>query len=182
MCINSRTVTTSISAPWGSVVLTAHNNLLWQVNFSLEPVKSNFPHPQALCAWAELIEHTLQTSEPLSEVVVEEIFSLPRMNTISAFNQRVLRELTKIPPGHFKTYQQVATTLGNPKASRAVARALASNPFVILLPCQRIVSKSSLTQFNMATPSSLAPKAFAGRSDFVEIGTWLRINDLANAV
>ena len=55
------------------------------------------------------------------------------------FQQQVWALLRKIPPGRTKSYAEVAAALGNPNATRAVARACASNRIAVVIPCHRVV-------------------------------------------
>ena len=55
------------------------------------------------------------------------------------FQQRVLRAEYAVPRGSVSTYGRVARHLGSPLAARAVGRALATNPFPIIIPCHRAV-------------------------------------------
>jgi AraC family transcriptional regulator, regulatory protein of adaptative response / methylated-DNA-[protein]-cysteine methyltransferase len=64
---------------------------------------------------------------------------LPLDVQATAFQRRVWQELQRIPSGTTKTYSQVAEAVGNPKAVRAVARACATNPVSIVVPCHRVV-------------------------------------------
>ena len=57
----------------------------------------------------------------------------------TAFQRRVWQELQRIPRGTTKTYTQVAQSLGQPTAARAVARACATNPVSIIVPCHRVI-------------------------------------------
>ena len=57
----------------------------------------------------------------------------------TAFQRRVWQELQRIPSGATASYGQVAARIGKPKASRAVARACASNPVAVAVPCHRVV-------------------------------------------
>jgi len=57
----------------------------------------------------------------------------------TAFQRRVWQELQRIPHGTTRTYTQVAQSLGQPKAGRAVARACATNPVSIVVPCHRVI-------------------------------------------
>jgi AraC family transcriptional regulator, regulatory protein of adaptative response / methylated-DNA-[protein]-cysteine methyltransferase len=57
----------------------------------------------------------------------------------TAFQRRVWQELQRIPRGTTRTYTQVAQALGHPKAVRAVARACATNPVSIVVPCHRVI-------------------------------------------
>jgi len=66
-------------------------------------------------------------------------FELPLDLQATAFQRRVWKELQRIPRGRTRTYAQVARSLGQPKAVRAVARACATNPVSIVVPCHRVI-------------------------------------------
>jgi AraC family transcriptional regulator of adaptative response/methylated-DNA-[protein]-cysteine methyltransferase len=55
------------------------------------------------------------------------------------FQQRVWEELRKIPTGQTRTYTQVAHAVGKPRSVRAVARACATNPLGVVVPCHRVI-------------------------------------------
>jgi AraC family transcriptional regulator of adaptative response/methylated-DNA-[protein]-cysteine methyltransferase len=57
----------------------------------------------------------------------------------TAFQRKVWTELRRIPRGQTRSYQEIATTVGNPAAVRAVANACASNPVALAVPCHRVV-------------------------------------------
>jgi len=69
----------------------------------------------------------------------EKHLNLPLDVEATAFQRKVWQELQKIPYGTTKTYSQVAQALGQPTAARAVARACATNPVSIVVPCHRVV-------------------------------------------
>ena len=60
----------------------------------------------------------------------------------TAFQLRVWRQLQSISTGSTRSYEQIATELGSPRAVRAVARACASNPTILVVPCHRVVRKN----------------------------------------
>jgi AraC family transcriptional regulator of adaptative response/methylated-DNA-[protein]-cysteine methyltransferase len=64
---------------------------------------------------------------------------LPTDVQATAFQRRVWEELRKIPYGTTRTYSQVALAIGKPTAIRAVARACATNPVSVVVPCHRVV-------------------------------------------
>jgi AraC family transcriptional regulator of adaptative response/methylated-DNA-[protein]-cysteine methyltransferase len=64
---------------------------------------------------------------------------LPLDVQATAFQQRVWQALQAIPYGETRTYGELAKALGNPKASRAVGRACATNPVSLIVPCHRAV-------------------------------------------
>jgi AraC family transcriptional regulator, regulatory protein of adaptative response / methylated-DNA-[protein]-cysteine methyltransferase len=59
----------------------------------------------------------------------------------TAFQWKVWKEIQSIPYGHTATYSNIANSLGAPHAARAVARACATNPVAILIPCHRVIGK-----------------------------------------
>lgn len=66
----------------------------------------------------------------------------------TVFQLRVWQALRQIPRGETRSYSQLARELGDPKATRAVARACAMNRVAILVPCHRVVGAAgSLTGY-----------------------------------
>lgn len=65
--------------------------------------------------------------------------TLPLDIQATAFQRRVWTYLQSIPFGSTRSYGQVAKAIGQPTASRAVARACATNPVAVAIPCHRIV-------------------------------------------
>ena len=57
----------------------------------------------------------------------------------TAFQQRVWRELQRIPRGETITYAALAARIGSPNAVRAVGTACGANPVAIVVPCHRVV-------------------------------------------
>jgi AraC family transcriptional regulator, regulatory protein of adaptative response / methylated-DNA-[protein]-cysteine methyltransferase len=57
----------------------------------------------------------------------------------TAFQRRVWAALRQIPAGVTRTYREVAESIGQPTAARAVARACATNPASVVVPCHRVV-------------------------------------------
>lgn len=52
---------------------------------------------------------------------------------------KVWNELKKIPYSETRTYKELATSLGNPNASRAIGSACSKNPIMIIVPCHRVI-------------------------------------------
>lgn len=70
------------------------------------------------------------------------------MDRLAPFQRNVLAELAKCGRGELLTYGALAARAGVPKAARAVGRAMATNPFPLVLPCHRVVGASGkLTGF-----------------------------------
>jgi len=64
---------------------------------------------------------------------------LPLDVRATAFQMKVWEKLREIPAGETRSYSEVAQGIGDPKAVRAVARACASNPVALAVPCHRVV-------------------------------------------
>jgi AraC family transcriptional regulator of adaptative response/methylated-DNA-[protein]-cysteine methyltransferase len=57
----------------------------------------------------------------------------------TAFQERVWRQLRRIPCGETRSYAEIAKALGRPTATRAVASACAANRIAVAIPCHRVV-------------------------------------------
>jgi AraC family transcriptional regulator of adaptative response/methylated-DNA-[protein]-cysteine methyltransferase len=89
------------------------------------------PAGDSLERWVKEIVQRVEGNPPRVE--------LPLDLQATAFQRRVWQELQRIPRGSTRTYTQVAQALGNPKSVRAVARACATNPVSIVVPCHRVI-------------------------------------------
>lgn len=84
-----------------------------------------------LGGWVDQILAHLRGKEPQLD--------LPTDVQATAFQRRVWEELRRIPYGATRTYTEVARSIGRPAAIRAVARACATNPVSVVVPCHRVV-------------------------------------------
>src|SRR3984957_12047023 len=77
---------------------------------------------------------------------------LPLDLRATAFQARVWQTLRQIPRGETRSYADIARAVGQPSAVRAVARACATNPVAIAIPCHRVIgSNGSLTGYRWGT-------------------------------
>ncbi|MCE9639276.1 MAG: methylated-DNA--[protein]-cysteine S-methyltransferase [Betaproteobacteria bacterium] len=67
--------------------------------------------------------------------------ALPLDIRATAFQRKVWKLLQTIPYGETRSYSELARKAGNPNAVRAVARAIATNPVALLIPCHRAIRK-----------------------------------------
>jgi len=81
--------------------------------------------------WVRAIVRHLAGSNPQLD--------LPTDVVATAFQRRVWEALRKIPLGTTRTYSDVARSIGQPSAVRAVGHACATNPVSIVVPCHRVV-------------------------------------------
>jgi AraC family transcriptional regulator of adaptative response/methylated-DNA-[protein]-cysteine methyltransferase len=93
--------------------------------------------PGALAQWANAIVAHLAGREPRLD--------LPLDVQATAFQWQVWQALAAIPYGETRTYSEVAASIGKPRATRAVARACATNPVALAVPCHRVVPKTGDT-------------------------------------
>lgn len=106
---------------------------------------------------AHLIKDDEQLQEALELILAylqgwQPHLDLPLDIRTTAFQQRVLTELLRIPYGETRTYGEIATAIGKPKSARAVGRACGSNPVPLIIPCHRVVgSTGKLTGYAFGT-------------------------------
>lgn len=89
----------------------------------------------------------------------------------TAFQRRVWKALAKIPAGSTRSYTQIATSLGDPHAARAVAGACAANPLAVAIPCHRVVrSDGALSGYRWGIDRKRELLAREGQSDTMTLG------------
>ena len=99
---------------------------------------------------SEVTGHFAQVAKQLDEYFAgrRTKFELNISPKGTAFQKKVWAELLKIPYDKTKSYKEIAETIGNPNAQRAVGSACNKNPILLIIPCHRVVSKSGkLTGF-----------------------------------
>jgi methylated-DNA-[protein]-cysteine S-methyltransferase len=62
----------------------------------------------------------------------------------TAFQKKVWKSLMRIPLGETRTYSDVASTIGKPRAHRAVGSVCARNRIPVIIPCHRAVGKNDV--------------------------------------
>jgi AraC family transcriptional regulator of adaptative response/methylated-DNA-[protein]-cysteine methyltransferase len=95
------------------------------------PAASRRRDPEALGAALDRLVAYLEGAAPPPD--------LPLDIRCTAFQRRVWEELRRIPLGETRSYREIAQSLGEPRAQRAVGRACASNPVALVVPCHRAV-------------------------------------------
>jgi AraC family transcriptional regulator of adaptative response/methylated-DNA-[protein]-cysteine methyltransferase len=93
---------------------------------------------------AEIVHERALLAPWLAEVLAgldgaRQIEALPVDIRATAFQRRVWQALRRIPPGETRSYSQIARSIGQPTAIRAVARACATNPVALVVPCHRAI-------------------------------------------
>ena len=94
---------------------------------------------------------------PNVEVAIEGIVALLRgepsdltditldMSGIHVFDQRTYQIARRIPRGQTLTYNELAARMGTPSSVRPVTQAIGRNPFVVIVPCHRVLEAGSYT-------------------------------------
>ena len=77
-----------------------------------------------------------------------EAFDLPIKFKGTEFQNKVWKELLKIPYGKTMTYKELAIKIGNVNATRAVGGAVGKNPLAIIIPCHRILATNGIGGFS----------------------------------
>ena len=103
---------------------------------SYKVTKSSFFMKKALKEFKEYFSHR------------RKVFHIPFRLEGTEFQQKVWKEITRIPFGKTLSYAEIARKVGSPKAFRAVGQACNKNPCPILVPCHRVLSsQKKLTGF-----------------------------------
>jgi len=130
-------------SPLGRMLVAATDKGVCAIQFArsdgelIEGLKREFPcavrkpDQGGLQDWVETLLSTMTGHESNS--------ALPLDIRATAFQRRVWTYLQSIPFGATRSYSQVAKAIGQPSASRAVARACAANPVAVVIPCHRVV-------------------------------------------
>ncbi len=133
-------------SPLGRMLIAATDKGVCAIQFGrsdaelLEGLKHEFPFAvrkpdeTGLQQWIEAVLLRMSSEESQA--------ALPLDIRATAFQRRVWTYLQSIPFGKTKSYAEVAKAIGQPTASRAVARACATNPVAVAIPCHRVVREN----------------------------------------
>jgi AraC family transcriptional regulator, regulatory protein of adaptative response / methylated-DNA-[protein]-cysteine methyltransferase len=134
---------TIVTSPLGRLLVAATERGVCRVGmgdsdrFLESDLRREFPvagirrDDSALRPWSGALVKQLNGWKPRTE--------LPLDIRATAFQMRVWDTLRRIPLGSTRSYAEVARAVSKPRAARAVARACATNPVAILIPCHRVV-------------------------------------------
>jgi methylated-DNA-[protein]-cysteine S-methyltransferase len=112
---------------------------------------SESPPPPAIAAGVERIRNLLAGgSDDLRSIELD-------WDGVETFERQVFEATRAVAPGTTTTYGALATALGDPSAARAVGRALARNPFPIVVPCHRVLAADG-SLHGFSAPGGLATK------------------------
>ncbi len=91
-----------------------------------------------------IIRSSSQVETQLKEYFegVRKEFELKLIMDGTPYQQRVWKELLKVPYGETVSYGELAKRIGNPKGARSVGMAVHFNPIGIIIPCHRVIMSS----------------------------------------
>ena len=112
------------------LLIERHGELVTRIYFSQDM-------PSEPSKLAEEIDAHLERGAPCPKAELD-------MSECTDFQKQIYALVQAIPRGKTMTYGQVADRAGKPGAARAVGRAMATNPYAILVPCHRVVAKKGL--------------------------------------
>jgi len=137
---------TCTDSPLGRMLVAATDRGICSIQFAktddelTEGLKREFPFArrkrddQSMHSW---------TTTLLSQIAGHKLSpTLPLDIQATAFQRRVWTHLQSLPFGGTQSYGEVAKAIGRPTAARAVARACATNPVAVAIPCHRVVRKN----------------------------------------
>jgi methylated-DNA-[protein]-cysteine S-methyltransferase len=132
-----------VETPIGTLLVAATERGLARIVYDAEPEQEVERLARAFGL------RVLRTTKPIDEARREldeyfggrrRVFDLPLdLESVAAFNRRVLGELARVPYGEVVTYGQLAARAERPRAARAVGTVMNRNPLPIVLPCHRVI-------------------------------------------
>jgi AraC family transcriptional regulator, regulatory protein of adaptative response / methylated-DNA-[protein]-cysteine methyltransferase len=103
----------------------------------MRDLQNRFPHAKLLAADGDFEEFAAKVVNLVEKPNMGLNLRLDVRGT--AFQQRVWRELQKIPAGSTASYAEIARRIGLPQSVRAVAKACGANALAVAIPCHRVV-------------------------------------------
>jgi AraC family transcriptional regulator of adaptative response/methylated-DNA-[protein]-cysteine methyltransferase len=140
----------TVDSPLGLLLIAATDRGVCCVQFGesrdtlLEALRKEYPEAELapmgnppsdeFRQWMEGMNRYLEHKQPSLDLPVDV--------RATAFQMRVWNYLQSIPSGEVRSYGEVAAAIGSPSATRAVARACATNPVALAIPCHRVIRGS----------------------------------------
>ncbi len=131
--IDSNNNVTYFDSPIGLIEIQSQNEKIVSLHF-VEEKRYNENLEQILK------EAKLQLKEYFD--AKRKVFDLPLKMNGTDFQKKVWKELKKISYGNTLSYKDIATGIGNEKASRAVGNANNKNKIAIIIPCHRVIGST----------------------------------------
>jgi AraC family transcriptional regulator of adaptative response/methylated-DNA-[protein]-cysteine methyltransferase len=133
-------------SPFGNILVASTPKGVCHLAFAddkihaLETLKENFPRADFGQKTESMHQHALSFFTKNRE----EYHPLNLHVKGTGFQIKIWEALLRIPMGHLSTYGEVAASVRQPNASRAVGSALGENPVAFLIPCHRVIRSSGI--------------------------------------
>lgn len=144
---------TVVDSPLGRMLIAATDKGICAIQFAeteeelQQGLMREFPFAtrrrddEGMSEWQEKLERLMEGTDQGGRNP-EAHPSLPLDIRATAFQRRVWEALQRIPRGETRSYSAIAKNIGMPTATRAVARACATNPIALAIPCHRVVREN----------------------------------------
>ncbi|MBV9576916.1 MAG: methylated-DNA--[protein]-cysteine S-methyltransferase [Gammaproteobacteria bacterium] len=132
-------------SPFGECFIANADSGICTLAFSDTKAESTLIENEFKQLWSEA---TIKRNDAQIKQLAEIIFSENKNASLklllrgSAFQLKVWKALLSVPTAHLKSYQEIAITIQQPTAVRAVASAIAKNNIAYLVPCHRVIRKN----------------------------------------
>jgi len=139
---------TVASTPIGKMLLAATERGVCAIRFADDAAKlesdlrAEYPKAEIVRSEAKLEKQVKALRAIMQGEQGAHAAPLPLDIQATAFQRRVWEALEAIPRGETRSYSKIAAQIGHPKAARAVARACATNPVAVAIPCHRVVREN----------------------------------------
>ena len=127
--------------PFGNIIVASTSKGICHLAFADEEqnafkeLKSNFPNAN----FKQVVDTIQQNALFIFTQDWKDLSKIKLHLKGTPFQVKVWEALLKIPMGDLSTYSSIATSIKNPKASRAVGTAIGDNPVAFLIPCHRVI-------------------------------------------
>ena len=115
----------------GCIGLAERDGAIIELALRAKPMTQTLPEPEVVRRTFAQIEEYLAGKR--------KYFDLPLQTEGTPFMRRVWEALCRIPYGETRSYKDIAATIGQPGAMRAVGMANNRNPIALIIPCHRVI-------------------------------------------
>ena len=128
-----------ISSPVGSLEISLEGDKLYSIQKSTLRKTSSKSHS----IFAKKVKKELEEYFKSKR----DHFSIPLVERGTVFQRQVWKILQGIPYSQTRTYKEVSLKLGSKNKARSVGQACSKNPFLIMVPCHRVLAQKGLGGF-----------------------------------
>jgi AraC family transcriptional regulator of adaptative response/methylated-DNA-[protein]-cysteine methyltransferase len=132
--------------PFGNIIVASTNKGICHLAFAddekiaLKELKALFPN----ATFKQVVDTTQQNALFIFTQDWKNLDKIKLHLKGTSFQLKVWEALLKVPLGQLTTYADIAATVGNEKASRAVGSAVGDNPVAFLIPCHRVIKSTGV--------------------------------------